>query len=147
LLWSFGFLRMGTTSLVARAVGADSKSGGLDIWLQSAALALGLAGLLLASQFVIVPLALKWIAPDPPLAGLAASYCHIRLLSAPATLLNYTLIGWFVGQQDTRRPLLMIVSVNLLNIVLDFILIMGLGLNSDGAAWATVIAEYTSLGL
>src|SRR5690606_30499715 len=104
LLWSFGFLRMGTTSLVARAVGAGDISRSIGTGLQAAALALVLALVLMLSQFVIIPLALGLIAPDPEVAALAASYCHIRLLSAPATLINYTLIGWFIGQQDTRRP-------------------------------------------
>lgn len=145
LLWSFGFLRMGTTSLVARALGAGRDT--LGIWLRAVALALLLAALLLASQFVLIPLAIGWVAPEAPVAALATSYCHIRLLSAPATLINYTLIGWFVGQQDARRPLVIVVSTNLLNILLDLLLILGLGLNSDGAAWASVIAEYAGLAL
>lgn len=145
LLWSFGFLRMGTTSLVARALGAGEDT--LGIWLRGVALALVLATGLLISQFVLIPLAIGWIVPEDPLASLAASYCHIRLLSAPATLINYTLIGWFVGQQDARRPLIIVISTNILNIILDLALILGLGLNSDGAAWASVIAEYTGLAL
>ncbi|HEY7883985.1 MAG TPA: MATE family efflux transporter [Cellvibrionaceae bacterium] len=147
LLWSFGFLRMGTTSLVARAVGAGDTSRSIGIGVQAVGLALLLALVLMMSQFFVIPLALGWITPDAEVAALAASYCHIRLLSAPVTLINYVLIGWFIGQQDTRRPLIILVSANLLNIALDFWLIMGLGLNSNGAAWATVIAEYLALGL
>ncbi len=145
LLWSFGFLRMGTTSLVARALGAGRDT--LGIWLRGVALAGVLASVLLLSQFLLIPVAIGWIAPEAPVAALAISYCHTRLLSAPATLINYTLIGWFVGHQDARLPLIIVVSTNLLNILLDLILIIGLGLNSDGAAWASVIAEYAGLAL
>lgn len=145
VFWSLGFLRMGTTSLVSRAVGAENQDEALALWLRSAVLALCLAILLVGLGQWLVPFAITLMAPASDIAPLASSYCHIRLLSAPATLLNYTLIGWFIGQQDTRRPLLILVFTNGMNIVLDLALILGLGLNSDGAAWASVMAEYSAL--
>ncbi|UTF59119.1 MATE family efflux transporter [Gilvimarinus sp. DA14] len=149
LFWSLGFLRMGTTSLVSRAVGSRDFDESFVLWLRSAVLALLLAALVIGLGQWLIPFAISLMAPAPDVAPLAASYCQIRLLSAPATLVNYTLIGWFIGQQDTRRPLLILVFTNGLNIFLDLILILGLGLNSDGAAWASVCAEYsaTLLGL
>ncbi|MCP8900558.1 MATE family efflux transporter [Gilvimarinus xylanilyticus] len=145
VFWSLGFLRMGTTSLVSRAVGAENQDEALALWLRSAVLALCLATMLIALGQWLVPFAIELMAPASDIAPLATSYSHIRLLSAPATLLNYTLIGWFIGQQDTRRPLLILVFTNGVNIVLDMVFIWGLGLNSDGAAWASVSAEYAAL--
>ena len=147
VFWSLGFLRMGTTSLVAPAVGREDWEESLALWLRSAVLALALAAALLAASGWIIPFAIGWMAPEPAAAQLAISYCQIRFLSAPATLLNYTLIGWFIGQQDTRRPLVILVFTNAINIALDLLFILGLGLNSDGAAWASVCAEYAALGL
>ncbi|WP_020208532.1 MATE family efflux transporter [Gilvimarinus chinensis] len=149
LFWSLGFLRMGTTSLVSRAVGGHNFDESVALWLRSAVLAFLLSVLVIGLGQWLVPVALKLMAPATDISPLAASYCQIRLLSAPATLLNYTLIGWFIGQQDTRRPLLILVFTNALNIVLDLAFILGMGLNSDGAAWASVCAEYSAalLGL
>src|SRR5690554_1337578 len=147
MLWSFGFLRMGTTSLVARAAGRQDVDQSRLILAQSALLALllGLAVALLGR--LALPLALGWIGASPDVSALAHSYASIRFLSAPAVLLTYALVGWFIGQQDTRRPLIILVTTNLLNIALDVVFILGLGLNSDGAALASVLAEYSGLAL
>lgn len=147
LYWSFGFLRMGTTSLVARAVGRNDSCEATRLWLQAATLALVLGLTLWLLKPWLVELGLYFMQPAPDTAGLAASYCAIRLLSAPASLLNYTLIGWFIGQQDTRRPLLLVVTANGVNLLLDVVFIIGLQMNSDGAAWASVIAEYCALAV
>jgi MATE family multidrug resistance protein len=60
-------------------------------------------------------------------------------------LITYVIVGWFIGMQRTREPLLIVVFVNSLNIILDWLLIVMLGLNSNGAAIATVVAEYCGL--
>lgn len=142
IFWAFGFLRMGTTSLVARAFGRGDTSGSATLLLQSAILALILAVILLFAQGLFIPLALKLIGASNAVAALADSYCHIRIYSAPATLMTFALIGWFIGQQNTQAPLIVVISQNILNILLDFIFIVGLEMNSDGAAIATVVAEY-----
>jgi len=145
LFWAFGFLRMGTTSLVARALGAQDYDRCRQLLLQSMILALGLAILLLLSQPLVFPLAMSLMEPSLEVKNWALSYCQIRIYAAPATLVNYAIVGWFIGLQDTRSPLLIMVTTNLLNILLDWLLIMVLGLKSDGAALATVAAEYSGL--
>lgn len=147
LFWSFGFLRMGTTSLTARHHGGGDDSACRAILGQSAVMALALAALLLLSGPWLAPLAVSWMGGSPEVATLAQSYTQIRLLSAPASLLNFALIGWFIGRQDTRRPLAILATTNLLNIALDALLILGLGLGSDGAAWASVLSEYAGLAV
>jgi len=142
LYWGFGFLRMGTTGLVARAEGGGDRSGSLLILCRSAILALGLAALVILLHRPLIAIGLDLMSPAPELLGLAQSYAGIRIASAPAVLVTYTIVGWCIGRQDTRWPLLIVVATNLANIGLDFLLVMGLGLNSDGAALATVIAEY-----
>lgn len=147
LYWSFGFLRMGTTSLVARAMGRGDGDSSRLVLAQSALLAIAIGLVLITLQGLLLPLALHWMKPSPEVASLAQSYGQIRLLSAPASLLNYALVGWFIGQQDTRRPLLILLFTNLLNIILDAWFVLGLHLNSDGAAWGSVVAEYSGLAL
>ncbi len=142
LYWGFSFLRMGTTGLVARAEGAGRHDQATLVLLRSSALALLIAAAVFALREPLIGLGLYLMAPAPDLYPLAESYAHIRIYSAPAVLVTYTVLGWFIGRQDTRWPMLVVIVTNLANIALDFLLVMGLDLRSDGAAWATVIAEY-----
>jgi len=147
VFWAFGFLRMGTTSLIARAHGRNDLANIVLVLLQSAILAVLLALFLFSLQDVLFGAALKWMDASREVSVLAQSYCQIRIFSAPATLLNFVIIGWFIGRQNTRIPLLILVSQNILNIALDAWFIIALSMNSDGAAIATVIAEYAGLAL
>ncbi len=70
---------------------------------------------------------------------------RIRWLSAPASLANLVLLGWLLGVQYARAPVILLVVGNILNIVLDVWLVMGLHMNVQGAALATVIADYATL--
>ena len=95
----------------------------------------------------LLALGLTIMSPSAELLPLAQSYATIRIGSAPAVLVTYTVVGWFVGRQNTRWPMFIVVVTNLTNIALDFLFVMGLGWNSDGAAWATVAAEYLGCAL
>ncbi len=75
----------------------------------------------------------------------AISYSHYRIFGAPAVLCTYVLVGWFVGNQTTKVLLILLISTNLLNIVLDVIAVNVLGLKVNGLAIATVISEYFGL--
>lgn len=147
IYWGFGFLRMGTTGLVARAVGAGDTRRETLVLLQSVVLALGLAVLVIASQAAWIEIGLRFMAPGPALAPLAEEYIAIRVYSAPAVLLTYAVLGWFIGHQDTRWPMVILVVTNLLNILLDVLFIVVLDWNSAGAARATLCAEYTGCAL
>lgn len=142
LYWGFSFLRMGTTGLVARAEGAGDSSGSILILMRSAVLALVIAGLVLALRQPMIDLGLYLLGPQADLRLLATSYARIRILSVPAVLVTYTVVGWFIGRQNTRWPMVVAMATNLCNMGLDFLLVLALDLRSDGAAMATVIAEY-----
>ncbi len=147
IYWGFGFLRMGTTGLVARAVGAGDSRREALVLLQSMVLAVGLAMLVLASQHAWVGAGLRFMAPGAELAPLAEEYLRIRVFSAPAVLLTYAVLGWFIGHQNTRWPLLILVFTNALNILLDVLFIVVLDWNSAGAARATLVSEYAGCAL
>jgi MATE family multidrug resistance protein len=142
MYWGFSFLRMGTTGLVAKAFGAGDSARELEVLLQSAVLAVVLALLVVLSQGLWLNLGLFLMEPGATLAPLAASYTSIRVYSAPAVLVTYAVVGWFIGRQDTRWPMAIVVITNLANIALDVLFILVLDWKSDGAAWATLWAEY-----
>jgi len=145
LYWGFGFLRMGTTGLVAKAAGAGREVDSIVILSQSVLLALLLAALVMTLHPLWLGLGFSLMAPQGHLLPLAQSYAEIRIASAPAVLITYAIVGWFIGHQNTRWPMAIVITTNVANIGLDFLLIMGLGMASDGAAIATVIAEYLGL--
>ncbi|MEH6580661.1 MAG: MATE family efflux transporter [Halioglobus sp.] len=142
LYWGFSFLRMGTTGLVAKAMGAGQATAALLILAQSCVLALVLAVLVILLHPLWLQFGFALMSPSEGLVPIAKSYATIRIYSAPAVLMTYAIVGWFIGRQNTRWPMVIVVTTNIANIGLDFLLIVGLGLNSDGAAMATVIAEY-----
>jgi MATE family, multidrug efflux pump len=147
LYWGFGFLRMGTTGLAAQAYGAREHDQSRLIIVQSMLLGAGLGLLIVLFSPLLLKLGLHWIAPPKGAYEYALSYSSIRIFSAPAVLVNYGIIGWLIGRQNTRWPLLITLFCNGLNLILDCALIIGLGMKSEGAALATLIAEYSGCAM
>ncbi len=145
LYTGMNFLRMGTTGIAAQRFGANDNDG-LRLSLgQAIIVALVIACALLALQLPVGHLAMQLIAPETDVETHALEYFLIRVWSAPGTLVNYVLIGWFLGLQNARVPLLIFLTINFTNIVLDLLFVLGLGMKVDGVALASVIAEYTGL--
>ena len=145
LYTGMNFLRMGTTGIAAQRYGAEDNDG-LRVSLgQALIVSLLVAIALLALQIPIGRFALSLIGAEPDVAAFAAEYFSIRIWSAPGTLANYVIIGWFLGLQNARVPLLIFLTVNITNIVLDLVFVLQLGMKVDGVALASVIAEYTGM--
>ncbi|MCE8035562.1 MATE family efflux transporter [Billgrantia tianxiuensis] len=145
LYWGFGFLRMGTTGLTSQAVGRENDSEVRNLLGQALLLAMGIGALLILFSQPLIALGLWLLDGSEVATRLAAEYAQIRILSAPAVLANYAILGWFLGQQNSRVTLAILVLTNSVNIALDLLFVVGLGMTSDGVAWATVIADYTAL--
>lgn len=139
------FLRMSTTGLTAQAFGAKDKPALARALMQPLCIAL-LAGLLfIVFKFPLTSLALSIVGGDADVLHQASLFMSIRWLSAPATLANLVLLGWLLGVQYARAPVILLVVGNLVNIVLDLWFVIGLKWGVQGAAAATAIAEYTTL--
>ncbi|MBZ5485956.1 MATE family efflux transporter [Halomonas aquamarina] len=146
LYWGFGFLRMGTTGLVAQAMGRESDGDVQNLLGQSLIIAGALGVLLIVFSTPLISLGLWLLDGSDVATPLAREYAEIRLWSAPAVLANYAILGWFLGQQNARVTLAILLLTNTINIVLDLWFVVGLGMTSDGVAWASVIADYSALG-
>jgi MATE family multidrug resistance protein len=145
LFWGLGFLRMSTTGLAAHALGTGSGQALHDVLGRAVLIALVMSVVLLILQQPIEWLAFRWIASDPGMIHQAQTYYGIRIWAAPATLINYVILGWFLGLQRPRIPLLIMVLMNAVNIILDLYLVVVLGMKTEGVAWASVITEYLGL--
>ena len=139
------FLRMSTTGLTAQAFGAQDKPALARALMQPLLLAL-IAGLLfILLKTPLTQLALNLTGGSAAVRHQAALFMQIRWLSAPATLANLVLLGWLLGAQYARAPVILLVVGNLVNILLDLWFVIGLGWGVQGAAAATAISEYVSL--
>ena len=141
LFVGFNFLRMGTTGIAAQRYGAGDADGLRTSLGQAVITALAIALCLLVLQIPIGRFGLYLLGPEAAVAGFAADYFYIRIWSAPATLVNYALIGWFIGLQNARVPLLIVVATNITNIVLDLLFVIVFDMKVEGVAAASVIAE------
>lgn len=144
VFWAFGFLRMGTTGMTAQALGAgntDELVAGLGRALL-VALAAGL--LLVLLQWPIREVAFALLDGSPRVESLARSYFDIRIWAAPATLANFALLGWFIGLGRTDIALVLQLVLNLVNMALDLLFVLGLGWDVRGVALGTLIAEFVA---
>jgi len=141
IFWAFGFLRMGTTGLAAQAWGARDEERLYRALLQSCLIGLVIGSLLILNQAWLLPLGLTWMQTSEELWAQANAYADIRIYSAPAILVQYSVMGWLIGCQKTGVALFLAVSTNIVNIVLDLILVVGLNMRADGVATATLAAE------
>lgn len=156
LYWNFAFLRTGTGGLTAQAYGAGSDTGSILIRALRIALLSGLA--LIAVQWLVIQGAFLVVKCTPEVRELAIQYFRIRIWAAPATLSLFAFKGWFIGMQDSVRPMTADLLVNGINIAASLLLALGLGgsgstlpgsatiipaLGFRGIALGTVIAQWS----
>ena len=147
LFWLLGFLRMSTTGLTAQAQGAASVEGQLDTLARALGLAVGLGLALLLLVLPFLPAIIGLSGGSPEVQVYAGDYVSVRIWSAPAALCNLVIMGWLLGMQDARSPMLLLILSNLVNMVLDAWFVLGLGWQVRGVAAASLLADYCSLGV
>jgi MATE family multidrug resistance protein len=147
LFMGLNFLRMGTTGLAAQAHGARDGDALRNVLAQALLIALALALLLIAIHVPVGTLAFRLFGPEPEVLDPAWTYYEVRIWAAPAALANFALIGWFIGRQNTRAPLAIMLTTNIANILLSVLFVIGLGYHTGGVAAASVIAEFLGLAL
>ncbi|MFA9421366.1 MAG: MATE family efflux transporter [Gammaproteobacteria bacterium] len=145
LFWGFGFLRMGTTGFIARAHGANDQQALSDTLLRVLLLALVLGLLIISLSRPVIGLALYLLESSAEVEQLTASYAGIRIWSAPATLLIYVFTGVFIGMHHTGKAFVLQLILNISNMLLDILFVIGLGMGVEGVALATIIAEYLAI--
>ncbi|MCX5964754.1 MAG: MATE family efflux transporter [Cyanobacteria bacterium] len=139
------FLRMGTTGVTAQAVGRDDREGMLLVGLRNGliALVLGIALILFKYPLGELGFALLNVAPEIKSSGL--DYFNAQILGAPAILLNFVLIGWFLGREKNTLVVLLSVLSNGAKIGLDYLFIIHLGWESTGAGISSATSQYLSV--
>ena len=142
---TFKLLRLGTTGPTAQAAGRSDADAVLLILLRNGFIALAIGLILLLFQYPLRELGFTLLsaAPDVKLSGI--EYYNGRILGAPAVLLNFVLIGWFMGLEHNKAVLLLSAVGNGSNVLLDYLLIVDWGWQSAGAGIATAVSQYLML--
>ena len=139
------FLRNSTNAMTAQAVGQDDDEGVLLAGLRSGSIAIAIAFSILLLQYPIQKLGFAILsgAQDIELSGI--EYFYARIYGAPAVLLNFVLIGWFLGREKNGVVLLISAIANFSNVLLDYLMISRWGWASVGAGLATALSQYLAL--
>ncbi|MET4391804.1 MATE family multidrug resistance protein [Bradyrhizobium sp. F1.4.3] len=145
ILVSFNCLRSGTSGLVAQCSGTGDALEERAVFLRAFLLA-SLSGLALVLLSPVIATTCEWFMnTERTLTAAMDTYIRIRLISAPAALINYAIAGYFVGRADTRVALFLQLLLNGGNIALSTFLGAYLGWGIAGVAWAATCAEVAAL--
>ena len=145
--WNFGFLRMGTTGMVAQAYGREDINEIQSVLSKGVYLGLAIAAFILVFQKPIGHLAIWMVSASEEHSPLIWTYFNIRIWGAPATMATYCLFGWLFGMQNASVPMIVTIATNLINIIMSYYFVINLGWSIEGVAYGTIIAEYFGLAL
>ncbi len=147
VFWGFGFLRMGTTGLVAQAFGARDAVALRASLLRALMLALAIGVAVLVLQAPIVRYALVALGGSAAVQQTASTYCHARIWAAPFALANYVVLGYLLGCQRVRLALVVQVFINAMNVVAVLLSVYRFGWGIAGIGAATAFADFCGFAL
>ncbi len=141
------FLAYGTTSVVSRRLGAGDRSGALSGGIDGIVLGIVLGLLYAAVLIPTAPALLGLYGAAQDVTALGVTYLRIVALGLPAQLVILASTGVLRGLQDTRTPLRVVVTINVLNVALNVLLVYGLNLGIGGAAAGTAASQWVGAAL
>lgn len=147
LIWGMGFLRMSTLGLTAQANGAGNENESKAWFFRSIIVGLIAGVLLLTLSQSIKEVAWFFISSQKAVFEQADIYFNVRAYSLPAVFMNMCINGWLLGKQNAKASMVLIVSENVLNIILNIFFVYQLHLDTYGVALATVISAWTAVFL
>ena len=145
IIWSFGFLRMGTVGIVAQAYGRSDYREIVKTILRNLLIALIVAFIILIFLPVLKNSISYFFSPGDETEVLINTYLNVRVFSVPAELIIYVLIGFYLGIQKTKILSFLIIVLSSLNIVFSSLLVLTYDLNVLGVALGTLFASYITL--
>lgn len=142
IYWIFGFLRMGTGGMTSQAYGRGDEAEMMRLLTRSTGVGMLIALTLIILQYPIERTAFSLIETTPEVERLAATYFRICIWGAPAVLGLYSFSGWFIGMQNSRYPMFIAITQNIVNILMSLVLVYGLEMKIEGVAIGTLVAQY-----
>ncbi|MCP4986385.1 MAG: hypothetical protein GY928_10085 [Colwellia sp.] len=119
IVWLCGFLRMSTTGLSAQSLGLGDTSKIILILLRAISLAFVIGFLFILLQGPFLDVALTIACGSENVQPYAKEYAQIRLWGVPAALVNLVILGWLIGNQQSKTLMWLLITTNLVNTCLD----------------------------
>ena len=145
IYWIFGFLRMGTSGMTSQAYGQKDEAETMRILARSIGVGMLIALALIILQYPIERIAFTLMKATPEVERLASLYFRICIWGAPAVLGLYSISGWCIGMQNSRFPMYVAITQNIVNILASLVLVYGFGMKIEGVAIGTLVAQYSGL--
>lgn len=145
IYWNCAFLRMGCSGLTAQSYGAENWKECTNLLIRSLILALIISSILLILKVPIINLSMNYIECSEQIRPLVIDYLTTRFWAVPASITLFSIHGWFIGMQDSRSPMWVVIFSNIVNIVFSIYFAQHLNYGIKGIAIGTVIAQYSSL--
>jgi len=145
VIWSFGFLRMGTVGIVSQAYGRGDYREIVKTLLRNFIIAMVIALAIIILKPLIFISIQHFFKTSLETKNLINTYLNVRIFSVPAELAIYILVGFYLGIQKTKISSLLIVTLSVLNIVFSALLVLTYNLNVFGVALGTLFASYITL--
>ena len=142
IYWIFGFLRMGTSGMTSQTYGKHDLDEVARLLLRSVGVGLLIAIILVTLQYPIRKLAFTFIQTTEEVERLATLYFRICIWGAPAMLGLYGFAGWFIGMQNSRFPMYIAITQNIVNIAASLCFVYLFHMKVAGVAWGTLTAQY-----
>jgi len=139
----------GLTALISRAIGAKNEARAAYVFRQGIHTAIVVAAVFVTIGFILTPSILKFMKASPVVLGYGISYLRTLFIAVFMFFINDAFGAAFRATGDTKSPTIAMASGTALNIVLDPILIFGIGpfprMGVTGAALATIISVFFTL--
>ena len=142
IIWSFGFLRMGTVGIVAQAYGKSDYREIVKTLLRNFILAIIIGFVIIISTPLLKIMISHFFSSSDETEVLINTYINVRVFSVPAELVIYIFIGFYLGIQKTKISSLLIIVLSTLNIVFSALFVLSFDLKIFGVALGTLIASY-----
>ena len=140
IYWLFGFLRMGTSGMTSQALGRRDFAEVLRLLVRSLGIGVGIGLLFFILQRWLIGCGLWAMSPETDVVELARRYCYVCIWGAPAVLGLYGFTGWYIGMQNTRIPMVVSLSQNVVNIVASLVLVFVCRMTVEGVALGFLMA-------
>lgn len=143
IYWNCSFVRMGTSGLTAQAFGAGNFAECTNMLVRAMAVSVAMGLLVLVLQYPAGELAL-WAMNG---GQMTRDYFYARVWAVPAGILLFGFNGWFTGMQNAVIPMCTAIAVNVIHVLCSLWFAFGLDMGIVGIAYASVIAQWTGVGL
>ena len=144
VLWTFGFLRMSTTGLVAQALGREDEDEARLVFLRASVIAVVVGVTVVLLQGPLETLGFSILSGDPGVEAAGREYYRARIGGAPLAMLNFVVLGALLGQQEGGKVLVLATVISLGNLALDYLFIVQFGWAAAGAGCSGTLTGFES---